>query len=315
MRALVTGITGQTGSYLAEILLDKGYEVAGLVRRTSSVNTNRIRGIYDRLCIYSGDLCDQTSLNEAIKDFQPDEVYNLAAQSFVPVSWNQPMYTGDANGLGVLRLLDSIHTYKPDAKFLQSSTSEMFGKVVETPQKETTPFYPRSPYGVAKIYGYWITINYRESYNLFACNSICFNMESPRRGSEFVTKKIVEGVAKISKGDAKELRLGNLDSKRDWGFAKDYAYAMWLMLQQGVADDYIIGSEETHSIREFCEVAFSRVGLDYRDYVIVDPKFFRPAEVDLLLSDCTKARTKLGWQAKTKFVELVNIMVDSEMER
>jgi GDPmannose 4,6-dehydratase len=315
MKALVTGITGQTGSYLAEILLNKGYEVGGLIRRSSSPNLSRIKNIVDDLRIFQGDLGDQTSLDAAIIKFQPDEVYNMAAQSFVPVSWNQPEYTTDVNATGVLRILNSIKSFKPDAKFLQSSTSEMFGKVAETPQRETTPFHPRSPYGVAKIYGYWITINYRESFNIYACNSICFNMESPRRGSEFVTKKIVEEVAKIYKGKSKELRLGNLDAKRDWTHARDSAYAMWLMLQQETPDDYVIGSEETHSIREFCDLAFSYVGLNYKDYVVIDPQFFRPAEVDLLLSDCTKAVVKLGWKRTTGFEDLVQEMVDVELEK
>jgi len=315
VKALVTGITGQTGSYLAELLLSKGYEVGGFIRRSSTSNYSRIDHIIKDVRIFSGDLCDQTSVDRAIDGFKPDEVYNLAAQSFVPTSWDQPVYTADANAIGVLRFLDSIRTYKPDTKFLQSSTSEMFGKVREIPQTEKTPFYPRSPYGVAKVFGYWITVNYRESYDLFACNSICFNMESPRRGSEFVTKKIVEAVARIKKGDQTELRLGNLDSKRDWGFAGDYANAMWLMLQQELSDDYVIGSEETHSIREFCEIAFSRVGLDYRDFVVIDPKFFRPAEVDILLSDSTKARTVLGWKRTQSFIDLVHTMVDSEMDK
>jgi GDPmannose 4,6-dehydratase len=315
MKALVTGITGQTGSYLAEILLSKNYNVAGLIRRSSSYNINRIKDIINDITLFSGDLCDQTSINDIIMKFQPDEVYNLAAQSFVPTSWNQPAYTADTNGMGVLRVLDAIKAYKPSARFLQSSTSEMFGKVQEIPQKETTPFHPRSPYGVAKVYGYWITVNYRESYEMYTCNSICFNMESPRRGSEFVTKKIAEGVAEIYKGRQTELRLGNLDSKRDWGHARDYANAMYLMLQQEKPDDYIIGSEETHSIREFCNVAFRHAGLNYEDFVIIDQKFFRPAEVDLLLSDCTKARTKLGWVRTTCFEDLVKEMVEAELEK
>lgn len=315
MKALITGITGQTGSYLAEILLKKGYEVGGLIRRSSSPNLSRISNIADDIRIFHGDMGDQTSLDTAIIEFQPDEVYNLAAQSFVPASWNQPEYTADVNGAGVLRILNSIKSFKPDARFLQSSTSEMFGKVAETPQRETTPFHPRSPYGVAKIYGYWITINYRESFNIYACNSICFNMESPRRGSEFVTKKIVEGAAKIYKGESKELRLGNLEAKRDWTHARDSANAMWLMLQQETSDDYVIGSEETHSIREFCDVAFKYVGLNYRDYVVLDPQFLRPAEVDILLSDCTKALVKLGWKHTTSFENLVSEMMAAELEK
>lgn len=315
MKALITGITGQAGSYLAELLLDKNYDVAGLIRRSSQSSTARIDHITNRLKIFPGDLCDQTSIDSIIREWQPDEVYNLAAQSFVPASWDQPIYTSDVTGLGVLRILDAIKKYKPDARFVQSSSSEMFGRVMEIPQKETTPFYPRSPYGVAKIYGYWITVNYRESFNLHLSNSICFNMESPRRGLDFVTKKIANGVARIYLGKDKELRLGNLDSMRDFGYVKDYVEAMWLMLQKVSPGDYVIGSEETHSIREFCDIAFSRVGMDYRNYVVIDPAFFRPAEVNLLLSDCTKAKIELGWHRKTSFIDLVNMMVDYDVKR
>lgn len=314
MKALITGITGQTGSYLAEILLNKGYEVGGLIRRSSSPSLSRVSGIIKDIAVFSGDLGDSTSIDAAVLKFQPDEVYNLAAQSFVPASWKQPGYTTDVNATGVLRLLEAIKIFKPDAKFLQSSTSEMFGRAVEVPQRETTPFRPRSPYGVAKLYGYWIAINYREVFNLYTCNSICFNMESPRRGSEFVTKKIVEGVAAIYNGKQSELRLGNIDSKRDWGHARDYANAMYLMLQQKEPDDYIIGSEETHSIRELCDIAFKHVGLNYMDFVVIDPDLFRPNDVELV-SDCTKIKTKIGWTHTTSFEDLVVEMIEAELEK
>ncbi len=314
-KALITGITGQDGSYLAELLLSKGYEVYGLVRRSSLENYERIEHIRDKLKFISGDLNDQTSLDEAIRKIQPDEVYNLAAQSFVPTSWEQPILTAEITGLGVLKLLEAIRKYKPDARFYQASSSEMFGKVKEIPQKETTPFHPRSPYGVAKVFGHYITVNYRESYNIFACSGICFNHESPRRGLEFVTRKISYGVARIKLGLANELRLGNLEAKRDWGFAKDYVEAMWLMLQQDKPDDYVIATGETHSVKEFVELAFSYVGLDWKKYVVVDQKLYRPAEVDLLVGDSTKARQKLGWKPKVTFKELVEMMVESDIER
>ena len=314
-RAIITGITGQDGSYLAELLLDKGYEVYGLVRRSSTEKFERINHIKDRLHLIQADLADQVSLLEAIDDIRPREVYNLAAQSFVPVSWNQPLLTGDITALGVTRLLEAVRKVSKDIRVYQASSSEMFGHVRETPQTETTPFYPRSPYGVAKVYGHWITINYRESYDMYACSGILFNHESPRRGLEFVTRKITDGVARIKLGLNKELRLGNLEAKRDWGFAGDYVRAMWLMLQQDIPDDYVIATEETHSVREFCELAFGRVDLDYNDFVTVDPKFYRPAEVELLLGDCTKAKEKMGWERECSFADLVNRMVDADMDR
>ncbi len=313
--ALITGITGQDGSYLAELLLAKGYTVIGMVRRSSTVTFERIRHIQDQVIIVQGDLHDQSSLVEIIEENEPTEIYNLAAQSFVPTSWNQPVLTGEVTGLGVTRLLEAIRHVNPKIRYYQASTSEMFGKVVEVPQKETTPFYPRSPYGVAKLYGHWITINYRESYNLFAVSGILFNHESPRRGLEFVTRKITYGVARIKKGLAKEIRLGNLESRRDWGFAGDYVRAMWQMLQLPAPEDYVIGMGETHSVRELCELAFSHVGLDYSKYVIQDPKFYRPAEVDLLVSDPTKAHTKLGWKPDVSFNALIEKMVDADMDR
>ncbi|MDW8326772.1 MAG: GDP-mannose 4,6-dehydratase [Anaerolineales bacterium] len=312
--ALITGITGQDGSYLAEFLLEKGYRVVGMVRRTSTINFDRIRHIQNDIEIVQGDLLDQTSLTDVIREFEPDEVYNLAAQSFVPTSWKQPVLTGEFTALGVTRMLEAIRQVNPKIKFYQASSSEMFGKVVEVPQTERTPFYPRSPYGVAKVYGHWITVNYRESYGMFACSGILFNHESPRRGLEFVTHKVTHGVAKIKLGLAKELRLGNLEAKRDWGYAGDYVRAMWLMLQQPKPDDYVIATGETHSVRELCQVAFSYVGLNYEDYVVVDQKFFRPAEVDLLVGNAEKAGRVLGWEPSVTFEELVRMMVDADLE-
>jgi GDPmannose 4,6-dehydratase len=313
-RALITGITGQDGSYLAEFLLEKGYEVIGMVRRTSTVNFERIKHIQDRLTLVTGDLLDEISLINMLRDHRPSEVYNLAAQSFVQTSWPQPVFTGETTALGVTRMLDAVRLVDPDIRFYQASSSEMFGKVVEVPQKETTPFYPRSPYGVAKVYGHWITVNYRESYNMYACSGILFNHESPRRGLEFVTRKISHAVARIKLGLDEELRLGNLDARRDWGFAGDYVEAMWMMLQQDQPDDYVIATGETHSVREFCELAFGHVGLGYSDYVVMDERFMRPAEVDLLIGDPAKARNALGWQPKTPFSELVQVMVDADMQ-
>ena len=313
--ALITGITGQDGSYLAELLLEKGYEVYGLVRRSSTEKFERINHIKDQVTLIQADRADQVSLIEAVGSIRPREVYNLAAQSFVPVSWNQPLLTGDITALGVTRILEAVRYVNKDIRFYQASSSEMFGHVRETPQTEFTPFYPRSPYGVAKLYGHWITVNYRESYDMYACSGILFNHESPRRGLEFVTRKITDGVARIKLGLQSELRLGNLDAKRDWGYAGDYVRAMWLMLQQDTPDDYVIATEETHSVREFCELAFARVGLDYKNYVVTDPKFFRPAEVDILLGDCTKAKTKLGWVPQVSFKGLVDMMVDADLER
>jgi GDPmannose 4,6-dehydratase len=312
-RALVTGITGQDGSHLAELLLDKGYEVLGMVRRTSTVNWERIGHLQDRITFVHGDLLDQMSVLTILKEHQPDEVYNLAAQSFVPTSWQQPVLTGEFTAIGVTRMLDAIRTINPEIRFYQASSSEMFGKVVETPQRESTPFYPRSPYGVAKVYGHWITVNYRESYDLHATSGILFNHEGPRRGLEFSTRKISHGAARIKLGLATELRMGNLDSKRDWGYAGDYVEAMWLMLQQDTPDDYVIATGETHSVRELCELAFDRVGLDWEKYVVVDERFFRPAEVDLLVGDASKARRVLGWKPRTSFEELVNLMVDADV--
>ncbi|MBL7649412.1 MAG: GDP-mannose 4,6-dehydratase [Candidatus Hydrogenedentes bacterium] len=314
-RAIITGITGQDGSYLAELLLDKGYEVYGLVRRSSTEKFERINHIKDRVKLIQADLADQVSLIEAVGSIRPREVYNLAAQSFVPVSWNQPLLTGDITALGVTRILEAVRYVNKDIRFYQASSSEMFGHVRETPQTESTPFYPRSPYGVAKVYGHWITVNYRESYDMYACSGILFNHESPRRGLEFVTRKITDGVARIKLGLQSELRLGNLDAKRDWGYAGDYVRAMWLMLQQDTPDDYVIATEETHSVREFCELAFARAGLNYDAYVKVDPKFYRPAEVHVLLGDCTKARKQLGWVPECSFAELVNRMVDADLAR
>jgi GDPmannose 4,6-dehydratase len=313
--ALITGITGQDGSYLAEFLLSKGYSVIGMVRRSSTVTFGRIEHIQDDITLVQGDLHDQSSLVDLIERYQPDEVYNLAAQSFVPTSWNQPVLTGEVTALGVTRLLEAVRMVKPEARFYQASSSEMFGKVRRVPQNENTPFYPRSPYGVAKVYGHWITVNYRESYDMFAVSGILFNHESPRRGLEFVTRKVTYGVARIKLGLAKELRLGNLESRRDWGFAGDYVKAMWQMLQQDHPEDFVVGTGETHSVRDLCETAFGYVGLDYRDYVVQDPRFYRPAEVDLLVSDPTKARQKLGWEPSVDFEGLVKMMVDADLRR
>ena len=314
-RALITGVTGQDGSYLADSLLGKGYTVFGLIRRSSTVNFERIRHIQDKIEIMPGDLLDQNSLMNAVKESWPDEVYNLAAQSFVPTSWNQPVLTGEFTGLGVTRILEAIRVVKPDIRFYQASSSEMFGKVRETPQNEKTPFYPRSPYGIAKVYGHWITVNYRESYNLFCCSGILFNHESPRRGKEFVSRKVTYAAARIKLGLEKELRMGNLDAKRDWGYARDYVEAMWRMLQQDKPDDFVIATGETHSVRELLEIAFGHLCLDYKDFVVVDPKLVRPAEVDLLLGDPTKARKVLGWKPTVTFEELVTMMVDADLER
>jgi GDPmannose 4,6-dehydratase len=313
MRALITGITGQDGSYLAEFLLEKGYSVGGVVRRSSSEKFERIETIRDRITILQADIHDQTSMIEAIRRFQPAEVYHLAAQSFVPTSWSQPVLTGEYTGLGVTRALEAIRQVNPNIRFYQASSSEMFGKVQEVPQKESTPFYPRSPYGVAKVYGHWITVNYRESYGIYAASGILFNHESPRRGLEFVTRKISNTVARIVRGRAKELRLGNLDAKRDWGFAGDYVRAMWMMLQPDQADDYVIATGETHTVREFAEKAFAHVGLNWEDYVVVDPKFYRPAEVEHLIGDPSKARRQLGWEPRVSFDELVRMMVDADL--
>jgi GDPmannose 4,6-dehydratase len=312
--ALITGITGQDGSYLAEFLLEKGYRVVGMVRRTSTVNFDRIKHIQDQVEIVQGDLLDQSSLMEIIREHQPDEVYNLAAQSFVPTSFSQPVLTGEFTALGVTRLLEAIRHVKPDTRFYQASSSEMFGKVVEVPQRETTPFHPRSPYGVAKVYGHWITVNYRESYGMFACSGILFNHESPRRGLEFVTHKVTHAAARIKLGLQHELRLGNLEARRDWGYAGDYVRGMWLMLQQDQPDDYVLATGETHSVRELCEVAFDHLGLDWRDYVVVDPKHYRPAEVDLLIGDASKARRVLGWEPCVRFDQLVRMMVDADLQ-
>lgn len=313
-KALITGITGQDGSYLSELLLEKGYRVYGMVRRASVERFERIEHIKERLTLVQGDLTDQSSLDEAIKSIQPDEVYNLAAQSFVPTSWNQPTLTGEVTGIGATRILEAVRKIKPDARFYQASSSEMFGKVREVPQTELTPFHPRSPYGVAKVYGHFITVNYRESYNLFACSGILFNHESPRRGLEFVTRKITNGVARIKLGLASELRLGNLDAKRDWGYAGDYVEAMWLMLQQDAPDDYVVATGETHSVQEFVEEAFGHAGLDWKKYVVIDPRFIRPAEVDLLVGDASKAKKKLGWKQKVSFHELVRMMVEEDIK-
>ncbi|MBN1537189.1 MAG: GDP-mannose 4,6-dehydratase [Anaerolineales bacterium] len=313
--ALITGITGQDGSYLAEFLLSKGYRVIGMVRRSSTITFERIKHIQDDITIIQGDLHDQSSLMDMMEQYHPNEVYNLAAQSFVPTSWNQPVLTGEVTGLGVTRMLEAVRHVHPAARFYQSSTSEMFGKVREVPQKETTPFYPRSPYGVAKVYGHWITVNYRESYDLFAVSGILFNHESPRRGMEFVTRKITYGAARIKYGLAKQLLLGNLEARRDWGFAGDYVQAMWLMLQQDQPDDYVIGSEETHSVRELCQVAFDAAGLDYQKYVVQDPQLYRPAEVELLVADSSKARKTLGWQPQVNFQDLIRLMVEADLEK
>jgi len=313
--ALITGITGQDGSYLAELLLSKGYRVVGMARRASTVTYERIQHILDDITVIQGDLTDQGSLLAMFEEYQPTEVYNLAAQSFVPTSWSQPALTGDVTALGVTRMLEAIRFVNPKIKFYQASSSEMFGKVLEVPQKESTPFYPRSPYGVAKVYGHWITINYRESFGLYSVSGILFNHESPRRGLEFVTRKISNAVARIKLGLAKELRLGNLESRRDWGFAGDYVKAMWSMLQQEEADNFVIGTGETHSVQEFCDIAFSHVGLDFKDFVVQDKRYYRPAEVDLLVADPSKAGRVLGWEPTVGFKQLVTMMVDADMER
>ena len=313
--ALITGITGQDGSYLAELLLAKGYEVIGVVRRTSHDSYERIGHLLDRVHIVPADLLDQHSLTSVMKDAAPHEVYNLAAQSFVPTSWSQPVLTGEFTALGVTRLLEAVRLVRPEARVYQASSSEMFGKAQETPQRETTPFYPRSPYGVAKVYGHWITVNYRESYDLFAVSGILFNHESPRRGLEFVTRKVSYGVARIVKGKDRELSLGNLDARRDWGFAGDYVDAMWRMLQQPEPADYVVGTGETHTVRELCEVAFTHVGLDWKKFVKVDARFVRPAEVDTLQADPTKAKRELGWAPRVDFRALVTLMVDADLER
>ena len=313
--ALITGITGQDGSYLAEFLLEKGYRVVGIVRRSSTTPYERIGHLVDRIELVSADLLDQTSLTDAVSEYAPDEIYNLAAQSFVQTSWTQPVLTGEFTALGVTRMLEAMKKAAPRARFYQASSSEMFGKVHESPQRESTPFYPRSPYGVAKVYGHWITVNYRESFGLYAVSGILFNHESPRRGLEFVTRKVTDAAARIKLGRAKEVKLGNLDSRRDWGFAGDYVDAMWRMLQRDEPDDYVIGTGHTCSVRDLCEAAFGCVGLDYRNHVTQDPKFFRPAEVDLLVADPTRAREELGWVPKVAFKSLVEMMVEADLER
>jgi GDPmannose 4,6-dehydratase len=314
-RALITGITGQDGSYLAEVLLDKGYEVFGMTRRASTENLERIGHLVEKLTLLQGDLLDPHSLVSALRTAEPHEVYNLAAQSFVPTSWNQPVLTAEFTAVGVTRLLEAVRTVDPEIRFYQASSSEMFGKVREIPQTESTPFHPRSPYGVAKTYGHYITVNYRESYGLFAVSGILFNHESPRRGLEFVTRKISDGVARVKLSLAGELRLGNLDAQRDWGYAKDYVEAMWLMLQSNEPRDYVIATGEEHSVHEFVEIAFGHAGLDWEEYVVMDPAFLRPAEVDHLVGDASKARNELGWQPKVSFRELVEMMVDADLER
>ncbi|MEN9938989.1 MAG: hypothetical protein RLZZ387_5568 [Chloroflexota bacterium] len=313
-RALITGITGQDGSYLAEFLLSQGYEVIGMIRRSSTVNFERIKHIQDQVTLAPGDLLDEVSLINLLREHRPTEVYNLAAQSFVQTSFSQPVFTGEVTGLGVTRILDAIRIVDPDIRFYQASSSEMFGKVLEVPQRESTPLYPRSPYGVAKVYGHWITINYRESYGMHASSGILFNHESPRRGLEFVTRKITHGVARIKLGLDRELRLGNLDARRDWGFAGDYVRAMWLMLQQDTPGDYVVATGETHSVRRFCELAFGCVGLNYENHVVVDERFFRPAEVDLLVGDPTRVKTLLGWEIEVPFEQLVAMMVEADVE-
>jgi len=312
-RAVITGITGQDGSYLAEFLLNKGYEVTGMVRRSSTLNFERIKDIQERLTLVSGDLLDQASLIDVLDKHRPNEVYNLAAQSFVQTSWTQPVFTGEVTALGVTRTLDALRIVDPGIRFYQASSSEMFGKVQQVPQSEKTPFYPRSPYGVAKVYGHWITVNYRESYDLFAVSGICFNHESPRRGHEFVTRKIARGAARIKLGLEKELRLGNLDSQRDWGYAPDYVRGMWMMLQQDQPDDYVLATGKTNTVERFAELAFQTVDLDFRDYVVQDPRFMRPTDVDLLVGDPSKARDELGWEATTSFGDLVRLMVEDEI--
>lgn len=311
--ALITGVTGQDGSYLAEFLLERGYRVVGMVRRTSTLNFHRIAHIQDKLDLVPGDLSDQISLIRILEEYKPDEVYNLAAQSFVQTSWNQPVFTGDVTALGVTRVLDAIRIVNPKIRMYQASSSEMFGKVVQVPQSENTPFYPRSPYGVAKVYGHWITINYRESYNMFATSGILFNHESPRRGLEFVTRKITHQAARIKLGLADELRLGNLDARRDWGFAGDYVRAMWLMVQCDTPQDYVVATGETHSVEQFLNVAFEHLDLDWREFVVQDERFMRPAEVDLLVGDPSKAGRELGWEPAVSFPELVKMMVDADM--
>jgi GDPmannose 4,6-dehydratase len=313
-RALITGITGQDGSYLAEYLLEQGYDVIGMIRRSSTVNFERIHHIQDKVTLVAGDLLDEVSMIHLLREHRPSEVYNLAAQSFVQTSFSQPVFTGEVTGLGVTRILDAVRVVDPGIRFYQASSSEMFGKVQAVPQTETTPFYPRSPYGVAKLYGHWITVNYRESYDMYACSGILFNHESPRRGLEFVTRKITNAVARIKLGKDKELRLGNLDAKRDWGYAKDYVRAMHLMLQQDTADDYVVSTGETYSVRRFCEIAFGHVGLNYQDYVVIDERFYRPAEVDLLVGDPAKANKNLGWKPEVTFEQLVTMMVDSDLQ-
>jgi len=314
-RALITGITGQDGSYLAELLLDRGYEVVGMVRRSSTVTFERIAHIQDRLTLVPGDLLDEASLIEVLRMHRPDEVYNLAAQSFVQTSFGQPVLTGETTALGVTRLLDAIRIVDPDVRFYQASSSEMFGKVVEVPQRESTPFYPRSPYGVAKVYGHWLTVNYRESYDLHASSGILFNHESPRRGLEFVTRKISHGAARIKVGLDTELRLGNLEAQRDWGFAGDYVRAMYAMLQQDQPSDFVVSTGETHSVREFCELAFGHLDLDYERYVVQDDRYFRPAEVDLLVGDAARARDVLGWEPEVSFPDLVTMMVTADFDQ
>ncbi len=312
-RALITGITGQDGSYLAEYLLEQGYDVIGMIRRSSTVNFERIHHIQDKVTLVAGDLLDEVSMINLLRDHRPSEVYNLAAQSFVQTSFSQPVFTGEVTGLGVTRILDAVRVVDPGIRFYQASSSEMFGKVQAVPQSETTPFYPRSPYGVAKLYGHWITVNYRESYDMYACSGILFNHESPRRGLEFVTRKITNAVARIKLGKDKELRLGNLDAKRDWGYAKDYVRAMHLMLQQNTPDDYVVSTGETYSVRRFCEIAFGHVGLKYEDYVVIDERFYRPAEVELLVGDPAKANRELGWKPEVTFEQLVTMMVESDL--
>ena len=314
-KALITGITGQDGSYIAELLLSKGYQVTGMVRRASTETFERIAHFKDKIDLRQADLLDQFSLVKILDEVQPEEIYNLAAMSFVPTSWTQPVLTGEFTALGVTRVLEAMRMVCPKARFYQASSSEMFGKVIETPQTEKTPFYPRSPYGVAKVYGHFITVNYRESYNLYAVSGILFNHESPRRGKEFVTRKITDAVARIKLGKQKELRMGNLDAKRDWGFAGDYVRAMWLMLQQDTADDYVVATGETHSVREFLQIAFGHVGLNFEDYVVIDPEFIRPAEVELLLGNPAKARDNLGWKPEVSFEQLVTRMVEADMDR
>lgn len=314
-KALITGITGQDGSYLAEFLLEKGYRVAGIVRRSSTESFERIDHIKNKIELKQADLLDQLSIIDAIKEFEPDEIYNLAAQSFVPTSWNQPILTAEFTALGVTRMLEAIRHINKNIKFYQASSSEMFGKVQQIPQNEKTPFYPRSPYGVSKIYGHWITVNYRESYNIFACSGILFNHESPRRGREFVTRKVTEGAAKIKLGLSKELRLGNFEAKRDWGYAKDYVRAMWLMLQQKEPSDYVIATGKEHSVQELVKIAFGHLGLKWKDYVVIDPALIRPAEVDHLVGDYSKAKKELGWEPQVKFEELIEMMVEADMDK